>query len=142
MNTETVRVPRYRALRLRSGHSGCRSSPPRLYCARIGLGGARTLMSERRPCPNYHSISRHVHSVRAAFDRPRLVVLLCNQPHAEPCLAFHHACVSIGSLFERNCLDHRANILQNVDSGAFPTLIGQLPRLVLNRSGIPDIRLS
>ena len=37
------------------------------------------------------------------------------QHHAEPCLALHHASVSIGSLFEGNGLDHRANILQNAE---------------------------
>jgi Zinc-binding dehydrogenase len=31
--------------------------------------------------------------------------VLCNQHHAEPCFALHHASVSIGSLFERNVAD-------------------------------------
>src|SRR5258705_13645744 len=41
--------------------------------------------------------------------------VLCNQNHAEPCFAFHHAIVSIGSLFERSCLDHRADVLQDAE---------------------------
>jgi hypothetical protein len=36
--------------------------------------------------------------------------VLCNQHHAEACFAFHHAGVSLSGLFERNYLDHRANI--------------------------------
>jgi hypothetical protein len=39
--------------------------------------------------------------------------VLCNQHHAKPCFALDHASVSISSLFERNCLDHRANVLQD-----------------------------
>jgi hypothetical protein len=41
--------------------------------------------------------------------------VLCNQHHTEPCFALHHASVSIGSVFERNCLDHRADILQDAE---------------------------
>jgi hypothetical protein len=41
--------------------------------------------------------------------------VLSNQHHAEPCFAFHHVTVSIGSLFERSCLDHRADILQDAE---------------------------
>src|SRR5437899_9509131 len=40
---------------------------------------------------------------------------LCNQHHAKPCLAFHHPSVSIRSLFERNCFDHRPNILEDTE---------------------------
>src|SRR5260370_5930659 len=38
-----------------------------------------------------------------------------NQHHAEPCFALHHASVSIGSLFERKCLDHRTDIFQDTE---------------------------
>jgi len=31
--------------------------------------------------------------------------VFCNQHHAEPCFALHHAGVTLSSLFERNCLD-------------------------------------
>ncbi len=41
--------------------------------------------------------------------------VLCNQHHAEPRFALHHAGVSIGSLFERKCLDHRADILKDAE---------------------------
>src|SRR4030095_9349149 len=41
--------------------------------------------------------------------------VLCNQHHAEPRFALHHASVSISSLFHRNCLDQRADILQNAE---------------------------
>ena len=41
--------------------------------------------------------------------------ILCNQHHAKPCFAVHHASVSISSLFERKCLDHRADILQDAE---------------------------
>src|SRR2546429_5730257 len=41
---------------------------------------------------------------------------LCNQHHAEPCFALHHASVSIGGLFERNCLDHGSDVLQDAES--------------------------
>src|SRR6516225_8319841 len=40
---------------------------------------------------------------------------LGDQNHAEACLPFHHACVSIGCLLERKCLDHWANILQDTE---------------------------
>src|SRR2546421_10955672 len=40
---------------------------------------------------------------------------LCNQHHPKPCLAFHHPSVSIRSLFERNCFDHRPNILEDTE---------------------------
>src|SRR5882672_2540798 len=39
----------------------------------------------------------------------------CNQHHAEPRFALHHASVGISSLFERKCLDHRADVLQNAE---------------------------
>jgi hypothetical protein len=39
----------------------------------------------------------------------------CNQHHAEPRLALHHASVSISSLFERDGLDHRADIFQDAE---------------------------
>ncbi len=41
--------------------------------------------------------------------------LFCNQHHAEPCFALHHASVSVSSLLERSCLDHRADILQDAE---------------------------
>src|SRR2546426_11158701 len=41
--------------------------------------------------------------------------VLCDQDHAEQCFALHHASVSITSLFERSCLDHRADILQDAE---------------------------
>ena len=41
--------------------------------------------------------------------------VLGNQYHAETRLTFHHASVAISSLFERNCLDHRADILQDAE---------------------------
>src|SRR5258708_39548367 len=34
------------------------------------------------------------------------LAVLCNQHHAEPRLALHHAGVSIRRVFERHCLDH------------------------------------
>src|SRR6185503_4057808 len=37
------------------------------------------------------------------------------QHHAEPCFALHHAGVTISSLFERKCLDHRTDILQDAE---------------------------
>src|SRR5262245_16137542 len=36
----------------------------------------------------------------------------CKQHHAEPGFAFHHSSISISGLFERECLDHRADILR------------------------------
>ena len=41
--------------------------------------------------------------------------LLRNEHHAEPRFALHHASVTIGSLFERDCLDHRTDILQDTE---------------------------
>src|SRR3984893_11810504 len=41
--------------------------------------------------------------------------VLCNQHHAEPCFALHHASVSISSLFERNCFNHRADTLEDTE---------------------------
>jgi hypothetical protein len=43
--------------------------------------------------------------------RRYLLTLARDQHHAEACFALHHASVSISSLFERNCLDPRADIL-------------------------------
>jgi hypothetical protein len=40
---------------------------------------------------------------------------LCNQHHPEPCFALHHACIGVRSLFQGNCLDHRANILEDTE---------------------------
>ena len=40
---------------------------------------------------------------------------LGNQDHAEARLALHRAGVSISSLFERSCLDHRANVFQDAE---------------------------
>ena len=41
--------------------------------------------------------------------------VLCNEHHAKPCIALHHARISIGGLFERSCLDHRADVLQDAE---------------------------
>src|SRR5262249_8245844 len=41
--------------------------------------------------------------------------VLRKERHAEPSFALHHAGVSVSSPFERNCFDHRANILQNAE---------------------------
>src|SRR5882724_7853185 len=38
-----------------------------------------------------------------------------DEHHAEPCFALHHASVSISSLFERKCLDHGPDILQDAE---------------------------
>ena len=37
------------------------------------------------------------------------------QHHAEPCLALHHASVTIGRLVKRSRFDHRANILKDAE---------------------------
>jgi len=42
-------------------------------------------------------------------------MLLVDQHHAEPRFALHHATVSIGSLFERHCLDHRPDIFEDAE---------------------------
>ena len=39
-----------------------------------------------------------------------------NQHHAEARFALHHAGVTVGSLFEWDCLDHGADILQDAES--------------------------
>jgi len=36
-----------------------------------------------------------------------------DQHHAESCFALHHASVGVCSLFERKCLDHLTDSLQN-----------------------------
>jgi hypothetical protein len=43
--------------------------------------------------------------------------VFCNQHRAEPCFALHHACVSINTLFERNCLDYfeRKNVMKRTN---------------------------
>jgi hypothetical protein len=41
--------------------------------------------------------------------------VLCDQHHSEPCSALYHAIVGIGCLFERKCLDHRTDILQDAE---------------------------
>jgi hypothetical protein len=50
----------------------------------------------------------------------RSETILCNQHHAEPCFALHHASVTISSLFERNRLDHRADVFQNPEGKGVP----------------------
>src|SRR5262249_14537418 len=39
----------------------------------------------------------------------------CKQHYAEPGFAFHHSSISISGLFERKCLDHRADILRDAE---------------------------
>src|SRR5580692_10954382 len=56
----------------------------------------------------------------SSLRSPRLTstlsrAVLCNQHHAEPRLALHHAGVSIRRLFEWHCLDHRSDVLQNTE---------------------------
>jgi hypothetical protein len=42
-------------------------------------------------------------------------MLLVDQHHAEACFSMHHVSVSLGSLFKRHCLDHRAKIFQDAE---------------------------
>ena len=56
----------------------------------------------------------------SSLRSPRLTstlsrAVLCNQHHAEPRLALHHAGVSIRRVFERHCLDHRSDVLQDTE---------------------------
>jgi hypothetical protein len=44
--------------------------------------------------------------------------VLRRQHHAKPGFALQHARISVSSLFERNCLDHRADVLQNAEASA------------------------
>ena len=66
-----------------------------------------------------------------SLDRRTVSVgVFCNQHHAEARLAFHHAGISIGGLFQRNCLDHRADVLQDAEGkGVLPVnrRAGQAP---------------
>ena len=41
--------------------------------------------------------------------------VLRNQHHAEPCFALHHVGVGISSLFERQCFNHRVDIVQDAE---------------------------
>src|SRR5262245_25395621 len=52
-------------------------------------------------------------SLSSCILRNLSAFVLCDQHDAKPCLALHHASVSISSLFERSCLDHRTDILQD-----------------------------
>ena len=53
----------------------------------------------------------------ALLDRNTLSdAVLGNQHHAEACFALHHASVSISGLFERKCLDYRADICNHLTS--------------------------
>jgi hypothetical protein len=68
---------------------------------------------------------------RSSMDRCFLrASVLRNQNHTEPCFALHHASVSISSLFERNSLDHRADILEDAEGeGVLATVRFQPSRL-------------
>src|SRR3984893_1721398 len=68
--------------------------------------------------------------------------VLCNQHHAEPCFALHHASVSIGSLFERNRLDHRADILQDAKGKGVLGINRRAGQAPVNRAPSKDQRES
>src|SRR5258705_2180858 len=57
-----------------------------------------------------------VPDLRASVERCALSgSVFCNQYHTEPCFALHHPSVSIRSPFERKCLDHRTDVLQDTE---------------------------
>src|ERR1700741_3427399 len=60
-----------------------------------------------------------------------MLLFPCNEHHAEPCFALHHASVSISSLFERNCLDHRADILQDAEGNGVLGIISKVTHFVV-----------
>jgi hypothetical protein len=66
--------------------------------------------------------------------------VLCNQHHTEPRFALHHASVSIGSLFERNCLDHRTDILQDAKGKGVLAINRSAGQAPVNRAPSKDKR--
>src|SRR5437870_6985031 len=59
---------------------------------------------------------------------------LCNQHHTKPCFAFHHPSVSIRSLFERNCFNHRANILEDTEGKSVLAIYRRARQASINRA--------
>src|SRR4029453_10773148 len=66
--------------------------------------------------------------------------VLCNQHHAEPRFALHHASVSISSLFNRNCLDHRADIFQHAERKCVLALNRRASQCPVDRASSKDER--
>src|ERR1700730_6567473 len=66
--------------------------------------------------------------------------VLCDQHQAELCLALHHASVSISSLFERSCLDHRADILQAAEGKSVLLLDRRAGQGAVDRASSKDER--
>src|SRR5882762_1478162 len=66
--------------------------------------------------------------------------VLCNQHHAEPRLALHHTSVSIRRLFERNCLDHWADILQDTEGKGVLAINGRARQSPVDRAPSKDKR--
>jgi hypothetical protein len=57
----------------------------------------------------------HGRNVNSKVLPPKANLLVSDQHYAEPCFSLHHASVGISSLFERNCLDHRPNVLEDAE---------------------------
>src|SRR5260370_39293344 len=66
--------------------------------------------------------------------------ILCDQHHAKACFALHHGRVSIGSLFERSRLDHRANILQHAEGKRVLLIDRRAGQGAVNRAPSKDER--
>ena len=58
-----------------------------------------------------HCAFHRLRSFKVDLVLKRLLSRVRNQHHAEARFAFHHAGISISGLFQRNCLDHRADVL-------------------------------
>src|ERR1700730_18235654 len=66
--------------------------------------------------------------------------VLCKQHHPEPCFALHHASEGVRGLFERNCLDHRANILEDTEGKSVLLIYRGSGQRAVNRAPSEDER--
>src|ERR1700676_1802592 len=66
--------------------------------------------------------------------------VLRDQDHAEARFAFHHASVTLSRLFERNCLDHRADILEDAEGESVLVINGRAGQATVDRAPSKDER--
>ena len=67
-------------------------------------------------------------------------LLPCDQHHPESRFPLHHPGVSISSLFERKCLDHGSDILQNTEGKGVLAIDRRARQAPVNRAPSKDER--
>src|SRR5713226_2351851 len=90
------------------------------------------------PCAAMARASRS--SICCPRDWAKKSLLPRDQHHAEPGFALHHASVSIRSLFEGECLDHRADILQDAEGKGVLAINRRAGQATVDRATSKDER--